>query len=105
MYIFFLPVVYSTDLGFWSLKAEFVDIAKMRCPDERGLLLQAPQDPKDSSCLSTEDQYHQTNIYAISAAQEGEVNMPLGEKKAFLCHVWHQNCQSSVRKKKILEKL
>lgn len=58
IYIFFLPVVYSTDLGVWSLKAEFVDIAKMRCPDERGLLLQAPQDPKDSSCLSTEDQYH-----------------------------------------------
>jgi len=55
---FILAIVYCTYCGLWSLKAGFVDIAKMRRPSETDLPLQAPQDPRDSLCLSTEEKYH-----------------------------------------------
>lgn len=54
----FFKSVYCTDLGVWLLNAGFVNTAKMRCPDEKDLSLQAPQDPKDCFCLSTGDKCH-----------------------------------------------
>lgn len=60
------------------------------------------QDPKDSSCLSTENKYHQTNIYAIAAAQKGEVNMPLGKKQtkptqlSYAMEKFHSFCSINV---------